>query len=165
MQDRDALAQDREVVVSDYLRLQEQYSNAYRRMWAIAAAMGQDVLLPAPSSFTTYSQASAATAGRAHKSQRTDVTSSAPRDVLDLRPRSPARKNCPSSDSTQIDDSMSSASDDGNRNAGDATAEVDRPPEASKGPDTSPSSDSDDKFRLAIFLLAVRVTLTGGSSL
>ncbi|GMF56471.1 unnamed protein product [Phytophthora fragariaefolia] len=112
-------------------------------MWAIAAAMVQDVHLPAPSSFDTYSPASAATAGRARKSQRTHVTSSAPRDVLDLRPRSPARNNCLSSDSAQIDDSMSSAYDDGNRNASDATAEIDRPPESSKGPDTSPSSDSE----------------------
>ncbi|GMF15144.1 unnamed protein product [Phytophthora fragariaefolia] len=140
--DRDALAQDREVIVSDYLRLQEQYSNAYRRMWAIATVMGQDVHLPAPSSFATYSTASSTTAGRAHKSQRTDAASSAPRDVLDLRPQSPVRKNYPSGDSAQIDDSMSSASDDGNRNTADAAAEIDRPPEPSKGPDISPSSDS-----------------------
>ncbi|GMG17644.1 unnamed protein product [Phytophthora fragariaefolia] len=73
MQDRDALAQVREVIVSDYLRLQEQYSNAYRRMRAIAAAMGQDVHLPVPSSFATYSPASSATAGRAHKSQLTPL--------------------------------------------------------------------------------------------
>ncbi|GMF42373.1 unnamed protein product [Phytophthora fragariaefolia] len=38
---------------------------------------------------------------------------------------------------------MSSASDDGNRNTGDATAEIDRPLESSKGPDTSPPSDSE----------------------
>ncbi|GMF19242.1 unnamed protein product [Phytophthora fragariaefolia] len=143
MHDRDALAQDREVIVSDYLRLQEQYSNAYRRLWAIAAAMGQDVHLPAPSPFATYSPASSATAGRAHKSQRTDAASSAPRDVLDLRPRSPVWKNYPSGDSAQIDDSMSSASDDGNRDTTDAPAEIDRPPESSKGPDISPSSDSE----------------------
>ncbi|GMF25371.1 unnamed protein product [Phytophthora fragariaefolia] len=142
-QDRDAFAQDREVIVPDYLRHQEQYSNAYRRMWSIAAAMGQDVHLPDPASFATYSPASSATAGRAHKSQRTDAASSAPRDVLDLRPRSPVRKNYPSSDSAQIDDSISSASDDGNRNTADAAAEIDRPPEASKGPAISPSSDSE----------------------
>ncbi|GMG14524.1 unnamed protein product [Phytophthora fragariaefolia] len=111
-------------------------------MWDIAVAMGQDVHLPTPSSFATYSQASSATAGRAHKSQRTGATSSPLRDVLDLRPRSPARKNCPSSDSAQIDDSISSASDDGNPNAGDATAAIDLPPEPSKGADTSPPSDS-----------------------
>ncbi|GMF28264.1 unnamed protein product [Phytophthora fragariaefolia] len=143
MQDRDALAQDREVIVSDYLRLQEQYSNAYRRMWAIAAAMGQDVQLPGPSPFATYSPASSATAGRAHKSQRTDAASSAPRDVLDLRPRSPVRKNYPSGDSAQIDDSMPSASDDGNRDTTDVPAEIDRLPESSKWPDISPFSDSE----------------------
>ncbi|GMF47749.1 unnamed protein product [Phytophthora fragariaefolia] len=143
MRDRDALVQDRGVIVSDYLRLQEQYFNAYRRMWAITAAMGQDVRLPIPSSFATYLQASSATAGRTRKSQRTDATSSAPRDVLDLRPRSPARRNCSPSGSAQIDDSMSSASDDGNRNAGSATAEINHPPELPKRPDTSPSSDSD----------------------
>ncbi|GMF47176.1 unnamed protein product [Phytophthora fragariaefolia] len=143
MQDRDALAQGREVIVSDYLRLQEQYSNAYRRMWAIAAAMGQDVHLPAPSSFATYSPASSATAGRAYKSQRTDAASSAPRDVLDLRPQSPVRKNYPSGDSAQIDGSMSSASDDGNRGSTDVPAEIDCPPGSSKGPDISPSSDSE----------------------
>ncbi|GMF37955.1 unnamed protein product [Phytophthora fragariaefolia] len=116
MQDRDALAQDREVIVSDDLRLQEQYFNAYRRMWAIATAMGQDdVRLPTPSSFATYLQASSATAGRARN------------------------------DSAQIDDSMSSASDDGNRNAGSATAEIDHPLELPKRPDTSPSSDSDSQ--------------------
>ncbi|GMF44914.1 unnamed protein product [Phytophthora fragariaefolia] len=140
-QDRDALAQDREIIVSDYLRLQEQYSNAYRQMWAIATAMGQDVHLPAPSSFVTHSQAASATAGRARKSQRTDATSSAPRDVLDLRPRSPARKDRPSSDSAQIDNAMSSASDDGNRDVGSVNAEINRPPELPKGPDASPSSD------------------------
>ncbi|GMF57174.1 unnamed protein product [Phytophthora fragariaefolia] len=76
-------------------------------------------------------------------SQRTDAVSSAPRDVLDLRPRSPVRKNYPSVYFAQIDDSMSSASDDGNRNTADAAAEIDRHPESSKGPDISPSSDSE----------------------
>ncbi|GMF33450.1 unnamed protein product [Phytophthora fragariaefolia] len=143
IQDRDALAQDREVIVSDYLRLQEQYSNAYRQMWAIAAAMGQDVHLPTLSSFATYSLASSATAGRAHKSQRTDAASSAPRDGLDLRPQSPVRKNYPLGDSAQIDDSMSSVSDDGNRDTTAVPTEIDCPPESSKGTDISSSSDSE----------------------
>ncbi|GMF33656.1 unnamed protein product [Phytophthora fragariaefolia] len=145
VQDRDALAQDCEVIVSDYLRLQELYSNAYRRMWAIATAMGQDVQLLAPSSFASYLPASSVTTGRAHKSQRTDAASSAPRDVLDLRPQSPVRKNYPSGDSAQIDDSMSSASDDGNRATPDVPAEIDRPPESSKRLDMSPSSDSESQ--------------------
>ncbi|GMF14954.1 unnamed protein product [Phytophthora fragariaefolia] len=145
VQDRDALAQDREVIVSDYLRLQEQYSNAYRRMWAIATAMDQDVQLPAPSSFATYSPASSVTTGRAHKSQRTDAASSTPRDVLDLRPQSPVRKNYPSGNAAQIDDSISSASDDGDRATPDVPAEIERPPEASKRLDIWPSSDSESQ--------------------
>ncbi|GMF46126.1 unnamed protein product [Phytophthora fragariaefolia] len=79
----------------------------------------------------------------AHKSQRTDAASSAPRDVLDLRPQSPVRKNYPSGDSAQIDDSMSNALDDGNPDTTDVPAEIDCPPECSKGPDISPSSDSE----------------------
>ncbi|GMF48429.1 unnamed protein product [Phytophthora fragariaefolia] len=108
-----------------------------------AEFQAQDVHLLAPSSFVTYSPASSPITGRAHKSQRTDAASSAPRDVLDLRPQSPIRKNYPSGDSAQIDDSMSSASDDGNRGTPDVLAEIDRPPETSKGPDISPSSDSE----------------------
>ncbi|GMF47593.1 unnamed protein product [Phytophthora fragariaefolia] len=110
--------------------------------------MGQDVCLPAPSSFTTYPQAASATAGCACKTQRTDTTSSAPRDVLDLRPRSPARKGRPSSDSAQLNDPMSSASDDGGRDAGRVTTEIDRPPKLPMGLDESPSpgvSESDPK--------------------
>ncbi|GMG17476.1 unnamed protein product [Phytophthora fragariaefolia] len=110
--------------------------------------MGQVVCLPAPSSFATYPQAASATAGRARKTQGTDATSSATRDVLDLRPRSPARKGRPSSGSAQINDSMSSACDDGGRDAGSVTTEIDRPPKLPKGLDESPTSgvsESDPK--------------------
>ncbi|GMG15686.1 unnamed protein product [Phytophthora fragariaefolia] len=44
-------------------------------------------------------------------------------------------------DSAQIEDSMSSDSDDGSRDAGSVTTEIDCPPKLPKGLDASPSSD------------------------
>ncbi|GMF49490.1 unnamed protein product [Phytophthora fragariaefolia] len=131
-QDREAIIQDRDSIARDRDSLMQDRDD-----------LAQDHEVIVSDYLRLQEQYSNATASRVHKSQHTDAASSAPRDVLDLRTRSPVRKNYPSSDSAQIDDSMSSASDDGNRNTADAAAEIDRPPESSKGPDTSPSSDSE----------------------